>query len=80
MQYSIFLGQELKNYISGILKATELVYTSLERIYQVIGMDISLLDREMSVLNSNKIPEYRKIGILRGGPKIQFLKIDLFLT
>ena len=74
MWFSIFLGQKTKIlYLWNYSRYRICSYVvqkhlpSFER-WLMIGMDISVSDREISVLNSNKIPE--KLEFLVRGPKM----------
>ena len=77
MQFSMYIGQKLKMlYLWNIWSYKTRSYivgkhlTSSKRWF-IIGMDISVPNREISVLNSTKIPEKsEKSEFFVGGPKI----------
>ena len=77
MQFSMYIGQKLKMlYLWNIWSYKTRSYvvgkhlTSSKRWF-IIEMDISVPDREISVLNSTKIPEKsEKSEFFEGGPKI----------
>ena len=87
MWFSIFLGQKLKplylwNNLSHII-CSYIVGKHLpsSKRWFIIGMDISSLGWEISVLNSTKIPEKsEKSEFFVGVQNFQFLKIDLFFS
>jgi len=85
MWLSISLGQKSKTlYLLNNLSyriCSYFVGKHLQRSkrWLIIGMDISVPDRKISMLNSNKIPKnWKNQNSLWGVQKFQFLEIDLF--
>ena len=81
MQFSMYIGQKLKMlYLWNIWSYKTLSYIVVKHLtspkrWFIIGMDISVPDREISVLNSTKIPEKsEKSEFFVGGPKISIFE------
>ena len=81
IQFSMYIGLKLKTlylWNSAIYKICSYIvgkHLPSSKRWFIIGMDMSVPDREISVLNSTKIPEKsEKSKFFVGGPKISIFE------